>query len=78
MYGHELSESKELRIQFDYLKQALCRELRFQREAVGLLGVIDTLLTASTVQWSRGGPDEKRGAGPAKDTIKMDIDTRRL
>ena len=54
------------------------RELRFQREAVGLLGVIDTLLTASTVHWSKEIADEKRMAGSAKDTVKMDIDSRSL
>ena len=67
-----MSESKELQYQLSGLKKLLGPELRFQTEALQLMGVVDTILTAATVNWqSKGGTCERVGVA-TRDSVKND------
>ena len=75
-YGHAVSESKELQRHLNYLKQILNYEVRRQRDILKLMGIIDTLLTASTVNWSNGGTNGQKGKDLTRDSIVMDVDSK--
>lgn len=74
-YGHAVSESKELQRHLNYLKQILNYEVRRQRDILKLMGIIDTLITASTVNWSNGGTSGQKGKDLTRDSIVMDVDS---
>ena len=48
-------QSKEVMRQFLAIKSLLDQEIKFQNKAFQLIGIIDTILTAATVNWYKEG-----------------------
>lgn len=63
-------QSKEVKDQFLAIKSLLDREIKFQSKAFQLIGVIDTILTAATINWYKEGGVTDNGLIVHKETSK--------
>lgn len=63
-------QSKEVKHQFLAIKSLLDQEIKFQSKAFQLIGVIDTILTAATINWYKEGGVTDNGLIVHKETSK--------